>query len=66
MHAVNLRSSLAKVAIGESHSSFETFCLLRVGGGEYHFCKKKMFYIYISFCISMPVLANFSNLDAPF
>ncbi len=27
-HAVNLRSSLAKVAIGESHSSFETFCCL--------------------------------------
>ena len=32
-HAVNLRSSLAKVAIGESHSSFETFCCLRGGGG---------------------------------
>ncbi len=32
-HAVNLRSSLAKVAIGESHSSFETFCCLREGGG---------------------------------
>ena len=47
-HAVNLRSSLAKVAIGESHSSFETFCFLRGGGGggRYHFCKKKMFYIY--------------------
>ena len=27
-HAVNLRSALAKVAIGESHSSFETFCCL--------------------------------------
>ena len=25
-HAVNLRSALAKVAIGESHSSFEKFC----------------------------------------
>ena len=25
-HAVNLRSAHAKVAIGESHSSFETFC----------------------------------------
>ena len=37
-HAVNLRSSLAKVAIGESHSSFETFCCLRGGGGRYHFC----------------------------
>ena len=32
-HAVNLRSSLAKVAIGESHSSFETFCCLTGGGG---------------------------------
>ena len=30
-HAVKLRSSLAKVAIGESHSSFETFCCLRGG-----------------------------------
>ena len=28
MHAVNLRSALAKVAIGESHSSFEIFCCL--------------------------------------
>ena len=27
-HAVNLRSALAKVAIGESHSSFEVFCCL--------------------------------------
>ena len=45
--AVNLRSSLAKVAIGESHSSFETFC------------KKKNCFICISFCTSMPVLANF-------
>ena len=27
-HAVNLRSALAKVAIGESHSSFEKFCCL--------------------------------------
>ena len=27
-HAVNLRSTLAKVAIGESHSSFENFCCL--------------------------------------
>ncbi len=33
-HAVNLRSSLAKVAIGESHSSFETFCCLKGGGEE--------------------------------
>ena len=32
-HAVNLQSSLAKVAIGESHSSFATFCCLRGGGG---------------------------------
>ena len=31
--AVNLRSSLAKVAIGEPHSSFETFCCLRERGG---------------------------------
>ena len=46
-HAVNLRSSLAKVAIGESHSSFETFCCLRGGGGRYHFCKTKLVYIYI-------------------
>ena len=50
-HAVNLRSSLAKVAIGESHSSFETFCCLRRGGGgggeEIPFCKKKIVYIYI-------------------
>ena len=48
-HAVNLRSSLAKVAIGESHSSFETFCCLRGGGGGggYIFVKKKLFYIYI-------------------
>ena len=54
-HAVNLRSSLTKVAIGESHSSFETFCCLREGGGggggggggRYHFCKKKIvLYIY--------------------
>ena len=43
-HAVNLRSSLAKVAIGESYSSFETFCC----GGRYHFCKTKfVLYIYI-------------------
>ena len=27
-HAVNLQSDLAKVAIGESHSSYETFCCL--------------------------------------
>ena len=27
-HAVNLRSALAKVAIGESHSSFDKFCCL--------------------------------------
>ena len=33
-HAVNLRSSLAKVAIGESYSSFETFCYLSGGGGR--------------------------------
>ena len=33
-HAVNLRSSLAKLAIGESHSSFETFCCLWGGGGR--------------------------------
>ena len=26
--AVNLRSTLARVAIGESHSSFETFCCI--------------------------------------
>ena len=32
-HAVNLRSSLAKVAIGESHSSFETICCKWGGGG---------------------------------
>ena len=66
-HAVNLRSSLAKVAIGESHSSFETFCCLR--GGGYHFCLKNLLYIYISFCTSMPVLANFQiwkHLNAPF
>ena len=67
-HAVNLRSSLAKVAIVESHSSFETFCCW---GGRYHFCKKKNFflYIYISFCTTMPVLANFQiwkHLDALF
>ena len=47
-HAVNLQSSLAKVAIGESHS-----CCLRGGGGgggggKYHFCKTKIvLYIYI-------------------
>ena len=47
-HAVNLRSSLAKVAIGEYHSSFEIFCCLRrEGGGNTIFVKKKMFYIYI-------------------
>ena len=50
-HAVNLRSSLAKVAIGESHLSFETFCCLRGGGGggggDTIFVKKKLFYIYI-------------------
>ena len=66
-HAVNLRSSLAKVAIGESHSSFETFCCLR-GGGDTIFVKKN-FLIYISFCTSMPVLAKFQvwkHLDAPF
>ena len=45
-HAVNFRSILAKVAIGESHSSFETFCCLR-GGGDTIFVKKKLFYIYI-------------------
>ena len=69
-HAVNLRSSLAKVAIGESHSSFETFCCLRGGGGDTIFVKKKIvLYIYISFCTSMPALANFQiwkHLDAPF
>ena len=27
-HAINLRSALVKVAIGESHSFFETFCCL--------------------------------------
>ena len=32
-HAVNFRSSLAKVAIGESRSSFETFCCGGGGGG---------------------------------
>ena len=47
-HAVNLRSSLAKVAIGESHSSFETFCCLRGGGGDNIFVKKFFFYIYIN------------------
>ena len=49
-HAVNLRSSLAKVAIGESHSSFETFCCLSGKGGkggDTIFVKKKLFYIYI-------------------
>ena len=49
-HTVNLRSSLAKVAIGESHSSFQTFCCLRGGGGERDtiFVKKKIvLYIYI-------------------
>ena len=45
-HAVNLRSSLAKVAIGESRSSFETFCCLRGGGRDIIFVKKKLFYIY--------------------
>ena len=50
-HAVNLRSSLAKVAIGESHSSFETFFCLRGGGGggDTIFVKQKLLYIYISF-----------------
>ena len=73
MHAVNLRSSLAKVAIGESHSSFETFYCRGGGGGggrDTIFVKKKSFiYIYILFCTSMPVLANFQiwkHLDAPF
>ena len=28
-HAVNLPSALAKVAIGEFHSSFETYCCLK-------------------------------------
>ena len=75
-HAVNLRSSLAKVAIGESHSSFETFCCFkgeggggRERGGDTIFVKKKLFYIYISFCTSMPVLFNFQiwkHLDTPF
>ena len=47
-HAVNLRSSLAKVAIGESHSSFETFCCREGGGGgDTIFVKKKVIYIYI-------------------
>ena len=48
-HAVNLRSSLAKVAIGESHSSFETFCCLkgRGGGGGDPIFVKKIFFIYI-------------------
>ena len=36
-------SSLAKVAIGESHSYFETFCFKGGGGGRYHFCKKFFF-----------------------
>ena len=44
-HTVNLRSSLAKVAIGESHSSFETFCCLR-GDRDTIFVKKN-FFIYI-------------------
>ena len=75
-HAVNLRSSLAKVAIGESHSSFETFCCLRGGGGggeggrDTIFVKKKKLYIYIyHFVPPRPVLANFKiwkHLDAPF
>ena len=48
-HAVNLRSSLAKVVIGESHSSFETFCCLRGGEGEGDtiFIYKIYIYIYI-------------------
>ena len=49
-HAVNLRSSLAKVANEESHSSFETFCCLRGGWGrgDTIFVKKNCFiYIYI-------------------
>ena len=45
-HAVNLRSSLAKVAIGESHSSFEALCCLRGRGGDTIFVKK-IFFIYI-------------------
>ena len=69
-HAFNLRSSLSKVAIGESRSSFEIFCCLRDGeGGRYHFCKKKnVLYIYIILYLH-PVLANFQiwkHLDAPF
>ena len=56
-HAVNLRSSLAKVAIGESHSFFETFCFKGGGGGggDTIFVKKNIYFIYISFCTSMPV-----------
>ena len=54
-HAVNLRSSLAKVAIGESHSSFETFCCW--GGGRYHFCKTK---IVLYICIILYLHACFS------
>ena len=48
-HAVNLRSSLAKVAIGESHSSIETFFCWGGGrGGDTIFVKKNCFiYIYI-------------------
>ena len=71
-HAVDLRSSLAKVAIGESHSSFETFCCLRGGGGGGGgeiLLKKKNCFIYIYICTSMPVLANFQiwkHLAAPF
>ena len=62
MHAVNLRSHLAKVAIGESHSSFETFCCLRGGGGggerDTIFVKKKLFYIYM--CVILYLHACFS------
>ena len=46
-HAVNLRSSLAKVAIGESHSSFETFCCLRGGGIQFLYNFIFILYIYI-------------------
>ena len=49
-HAVNLRSSLAKVAIGEPHSSFETFCCLKGGGGGGGWeipLKKKKIVLYI-------------------
>ena len=52
-HAVNLRSSLAKVAIGESHSSFETFCCLR---GDHTIFPRNFQFFFVAVITFFPFL----------